>query len=127
MRGNVVVAAAVFAAGVVIAALVIVLGLRSVVNGATDRLDAAVKAHGRSVERGGEQAGAPIRSGLDDLAAAMNRHGKSVQDAGERIAHPQLPADYTIRLQGPVAVQQPLTVRGPAEDGALPINARIAK
>ena len=46
---------------------------------------------------------------------------------------PQLPDNYNVRFQGPVTVQgsvglpQPLTVRGPADDGALPVNAKLGK
>jgi hypothetical protein len=141
MRGNVVTAAAVFGAALVVSSLLLVLGLRWVVGGAADRLDAAVQAHGRSVERAGDAAGAPIRGGLNDMgkqmADAFDRHGQAlgpaIEHAGDKISHPQLPDNYNVRLQGPVTVQgsvglpQPLTVRGPADDGALPVNAKIGK
>ena len=127
MKGNVVVAAAVFGAAMVLSSLLLVLGVRSAVNGAVTRLDAAAQAHGRAVERAGGQAGAPIDAGLKDLAAAFDRHGQAIEHAGDKISHPQIPGDYTIRLQGPVAVQQPLTVRGPNADGALPVNAKLGK
>jgi hypothetical protein len=127
MRGNVVIAAIIFAAGLVVAAMVVVFGVHWVVDGAAGRLEAAAAGHAKSVERAGELAGAPINRGLDSLSGAIGTHGKSVETAGERISRPTIPADYTIRLQGPVAVQQPMIIRGPAEDGALPVNAKIGK
>jgi len=30
-------------------------------------------------------------------------------------------------LQGPVTVEQPLIIRGTRDDGALPVNAKLAK
>lgn len=141
MRGNVVTAAAVFGAALLLSSLLLVLGIRWVVDGAVARLDPTIQAHGRSVERAGEAAGGPIRGGLNDmgrqLAEAVDRHGAAlgpaIEHAGDKISQPKVPENYNIRLQGPVTVQgsvglpQPLTVRGQADDGALPVNAKIGK
>src|SRR3954453_8441990 len=45
MRGNVVTAAAVFGAALLLSSLLLVLGIRWAVNGAVDRLDGTVQAH----------------------------------------------------------------------------------
>lgn len=127
MRGNVVVAAAVFAAGLVISSLVLVFGIRWTLNGAAGRLETAISAHGRSVEQAGVNAGGPIKASLEDVAGAFDRHGKAVEQAGKTISLPQIPSDYTIRLQGPVALREPVLIRGPAKDGALPVNAVLGK
>lgn len=119
MRGNIVLAAAVFAIGLVVASGVLVLGGRWVADRETARLAAAITTHAQSTERAGQQAGLPIRGALEDLVPALDRHGKSVEQAGDKVSRPQ--------LQGPVTVAQPLTIRGPVNDGSVSINARIAK
>jgi hypothetical protein len=115
MRGNVVLAAAVFAIGVVVASVVLVLGGRMVADRAMTRFETAVEDHAKSVER----AGVPINAGLRDVAGAFDRPAAAIDRAGERISHPQ--------LQGPVTVDQPLLIRGVRDDGALPVNAKLAK
>ena len=127
MKGNVVTAAAVFGAAMLLSCTLLVFGFRWVANGAAAPLDESIQAHGRAVERAGGQAGAPIDAGLKDLATAFDRHGQAVEHAGDKISHPQIPVDYRIKIQDPLAVQQPLTIRGTSTDGALPVNAKLGK
>jgi hypothetical protein len=121
MRGNVVVAAVVFAGGLLLSSLLVVWGVGEALDRGMARFERAVHGHGRSVEQGGERAGAPIQQALKDVSAAMGRHGESVQQAGDKIAHPQ------IRMQDPIAVQQPVIIRGPTNDGALPVKAELGR
>lgn len=100
MRGNVIVAAVVFGAAMIVSCLVLVFGLRWVANGATSRFEAAVAAHGRAVEHAGANAGAPISASLKDVAGAFDRPAQSIEHAGDKISHPQIPGDYTLRLHG---------------------------
>jgi len=141
MRGNVVVAAIVFGVALVLSSVILVFGIRTAANRAMLRFEAAVTEHGKAVERGGERAGEPIKSGLAGIPPALSgippalagippafdRHGQSLEKSGERIAHPQIPTNLSIRMEGTVPVPQPLRVEGPADDGALPVNARLAK
>jgi hypothetical protein len=121
MRGNVVVAAVVFAVGLLLSSLLLVWGVGVALDRGMTRFERAVQSHGRSVEEGGERAGAPIHQALKDVSVAMGRHGESVQQAGEKIAHPQ------VKMQGPIAVQQPVMIRGPTNDGALPVKAELGR
>ena len=54
MKGNIVLAAAVFAAGVIIASIILIFGIQSALNDAMLHLDASVQTHAKSVERAGE-------------------------------------------------------------------------
>lgn len=54
MKGNIVLAAAVFAAGIIIASIILVFGIQSALNDAMLHLDASVRTHAKSVERAGE-------------------------------------------------------------------------
>ena len=54
MKGNIVLAAAVFAAGVIIASTILVFGIQSALNDAMLHLEASVQTHAKSVERAGE-------------------------------------------------------------------------
>lgn len=121
MKGNIVLAAAVFAAGVIIASIILVLGIQSALNDAMLHLDASVLTHAKSVEQAGAAAGVPIREAVVGLTNTVGKHAESVEQAGETISRLQL----TIR--GPVNIAQPIRIEGPRKDGSLPVNARIAK
>ena len=121
MRGNVVVAAVVFAVGLLLASGLIVWGVGTALDRGMSRFERAVQSHGRSVEAGGERAGVPIHQALKDVSGAMERHAGSVQQAGEKISQPQ------VRMQDPIAVRQPIIIRGPTDDGALPVKAELGK
>lgn len=144
MKGNIVLAAAVFAAGIIIASIILVLGIQSALNDAMLHLDASVRSHAKSVEQAGAAAGAPIREAVVGLTKAVGKHAESVEQAGETISRLQLtikePVDIAqpIRIEGPlqdgslpvkgsVNVAQPIRIQGPGEDGSLPVRARIGK
>ena len=121
MKGNIVLAAAVFAAGVVIASIILVFGVQSALNDAMLHLDASVRSHAKSVEQAGAAAGVPIREAVVGLTDAVGKHASSVERAGETISRLHL------TIKGPVDIAQPVRIEGPREDGSLPVNARIAK
>ena len=144
MKGNIVLAAAVFASGIIIASIILVFGIQSALNHAMLQIDASVRAHGKSVEKAGAMAGMPIREAIDSLSARVNQHATAVERAGKTISHLQLtvknPVDIAqpIRIQGSrqdgslpvkglVNVAQPIRIQGPREDGSLPVRARIGK
>ena len=127
MRGNVVLAAAIFGAALVISIVILVFGIMSAAEEAMRRFEAAVADHARSIEKAGERTGGPISASLSALPPALERHGQSVEKAGEKIAHPDIPTNLSIRMEGTVPVPQPLQIQGPAAEGALPVNARLAK
>jgi hypothetical protein len=104
MRGNVVVAAVVFAAGMVVASLVLVLGIRLVADSALQRLDGSIQAHGQRVERSGVAAGVPIHDALSGLTVAMDKTAGSIQRAGDVISRP------VVAVKGPVDVAQPIRI-----------------
>jgi hypothetical protein len=110
MKGNIVLAAAVFAVGIIFASIILVLGIQSALNDAMLKLDASVRTHAKSVEQAGAAAGGPIR------AAAQ-----SVEQAGKTISRLQ------ITVKGPVDIAQPIQIEGPRQDGSLSVNARLAK
>jgi len=121
MKGNIVLAAAIFAAGIVIASIILVSGVHSALNDVTPRLDASIRTHAKSVEQAGAAAGVPILKGLGSLSAAVGKHAGSVEQAGETISHPQ------VLMKGPVELGQPVRIEGPLKDGTLPVTARLAK
>ena len=127
MRGNIVIAAAVFGSALLLSSLLLLLGIGHVADRSVNRIEAAFRGHGEAIERAGDHAGVPIRASLDGVAAAFDRHARSVEHAGDAISHPAIPNNYDIKLQGPVTVQQPLLIRGPEREGALPVNARVGK
>ncbi|HEY2587021.1 MAG TPA: hypothetical protein VGI81_14845 [Tepidisphaeraceae bacterium] len=127
MRGNIVTAATVFGIFVLVSSLVLVFGIRHVAYKTAAQIDAAVNVHAQAVERAGQNAGAPIRDSLETLSATFDRHAHAVEHAGDQIAHPAIPKDYVIQLRGPVAIQQPMVIRGPTQDGSLPVNAVVGK
>lgn len=110
MKGNIVLAAAVFTAGVIIASIILVFGIQSALNDAMLYLDASVQTHAKSVERAGET--------ISRLQLTI----KSPVD----IAQP-LRIEGT-RKDGSVLVNaQPLRVEGTHKDGSVLVKARIAK
>ena len=117
MRGNVVVAAAVFGVAVIVASLVLVIGLARV----GQQFDESVRAHAAATQGAGNQVGRSAQDGFGALVRAVEQHGQAVVRSGETISKPN------IRIESPVAIEQPVTVRGPRDDGGLPINARIQK
>ena len=52
---------------------------------------------------------------------AVEAHAISVRDAGRTIASPQ------IRVVDPMPIREPVKIRGIKDDGALPIEAKVAK
>src|SRR3712207_1221033 len=96
IRGHAVLDAAIFGPALVLSSVIPVFGIRSAVDGAMQRFQAAVADHARSVERGGERAGGPISASLAGLPPALDRHGRSVEKAGEKIAHPDIPTSLSI-------------------------------
>ena len=121
MKGNIVLAAAVFAAGIIIASIILVLGIQSALNDAMLHLDASVRTHAKSVEQAGAAAGVPIRAAVVGLTNTVGKHAESVEQAGETISRLQ------ITIKGPVDIAQPIRIEGPGQDGSLPVNARLAK
>ncbi len=121
MKGNIVLAAAVFAAGVIIASIILVFGVQSALNDAMHHLDASIRTHAKAVEQAGAGAGVPIREAVVGLTNAVGKHAGAVERAGENISRLQL------TVKGPVDVAQPIRIKGPGSDGSLPVNARIAK
>lgn len=91
-----------FVLGCALLALGIWLGL----DHAARRLGGTIHDHGAAVDR---------------VSGVMQQHGKAIVEAGGTIAHPE------IRIVDDVPIKQPVQVRGPAEDGALPVDARLAK
>lgn len=110
MKGNIVLAAAVFAAGIILASIILVLGIQSALNDAMLHLDASVRTHAKSVEQAGAAVGVPIRAAAE-----------SVEQVGKTISRLQ------ITIKGPLDIAQPIRIKGPRQDGSLPVNARLAK
>ena len=108
MRGNVILAAAVFGAAMVAAAALIVFGL----DRAMDRFEAAVTRHGEAVMNAGINIRRGTGDGLQDVATAVDA-------AGQRIARPQ------IEMRGPVDVRQPVKIEGTGDGGSLPVEATV--
>lgn len=130
MKGNIVLAAAVFASGIVIASIILVFGIQSTLNNA--------------VEKAGAMAGVPIREAIVSLTASVGKHAAAVEQAGKTISHLQLTVknpvdvaqpiriegsrqDGSLSVKGLVNVAQPIRIQGPREDGSLPVRARIGK
>lgn len=114
MKGNVVLASAIFASGIIIASIILVLGVKSALNDAMLHLDATVRTHAKSVEQAGSAVGAPIRSAAVGLT-------KTIEQADENVYSLQM------TIKDPLKIAQPIQVKGPRQDGSLPVNARLAK
>ncbi|HEX8914502.1 MAG TPA: hypothetical protein VF796_19290 [Humisphaera sp.] len=121
MKGNVVVAAVIFALGPVGAAGIFVWGLRAAATDLGVRIESAVGGHGKSVERAGSAAGEPIRDALGGVQGSVDRHAASLEKTGGQIARP------VIDLKGPLILRQPVQIEGTAPEGALKVDARLAK
>jgi hypothetical protein len=122
MRGNIVMAAAVLALGVVLGAGVLVFGFRWALAGAADRLNVSVERHGEMTQRGAERAGQPIQAALDQLATRVAEHSRAITDAGRTIGH------ATVKLDGPVPIVDhlPIRVQGTrGDDHSLPVDVQI--
>lgn len=122
MRGNIVLAAAVFGLGVILGCAVLVLGARWALAGAADRLAAAVERHGDQTRSAGERAGQPIEAGMDRLGERVAKHAAAVEESGRAIAAAR------VTLLGPVSVidQEPIRVRGiRGADGSLPVDVEL--
>jgi hypothetical protein len=102
-NSNLVVAAVVLGVCLVLAAGVFVGGMWLALDHAAARLGADVRDAGQTVHSGG-----------DGIAGAIN-------NAGQTIGHAQ------VMIGGPLVIREPLKVRGVADDGSMPIDARIAK
>jgi hypothetical protein len=128
MRGNIVVAAAVFGGSLIVASLILVFGVRWAADGAMVRFESAVAGHGRSVEQGGLAAGTQVKEGvagmsnnIAGLSVAVGRHAESLERAGNVLARP------VIGVKGPVSLAQPLRVEGTGDGGVLPVEPRVIK
>lgn len=121
MKGNIVLAATVFAVGIIIASIILISGVKSALNDAMLRLDTSVRTHANSVEQAGAQAGVPVQKAVVGLSDAVGKHAGAVERAGKTISRLQ------ITVNGPVDVAQPVRIKGLREDGSLPVNVRLAK
>jgi hypothetical protein len=152
MRRNLTTVASIFGAAMVVSSVVLVGGAWLIVDRAAGRFEAAMRDHGRHTERAGEHAGDQIGRPMTaltgvverhaksvetageaigrpagTLATVMEGHAKSVEHAGETISKPQIPTHLSIDMNGAVKVAEPLEVKGPYDDGSLPVKATIGK
>lgn len=150
MKGNVVVAAAVFGLGLIIAGGVLVLGAKWVTDDAVARVEAAARVHAQSVERAGAAAGVPIRDAMAGLTATVDKHAAAVERAGDATVEPirtgfagiaegvgthakavakagDSISRPVVSIKDPINVGQPIMIQGRNEDGSLSVNARIGK
>jgi hypothetical protein len=56
---------------------------------------------------------------IGGLSSSVSNHSRAVERAGDTIAQPR------IELLNAVEVRQPVTIRGPGEDGTLPVQPRL--
>ena len=135
----------ILAVGLVAAAAVAAGGFWFAMDRAAGRISDAVANHARSVDSASErigQAGNQIGRAADQIgtaaaqvgnaAAAVDRSGEKIHQAIEGHAGQlKSSADELSKLQitltGPVEVKQPVIIRGPANDGSLPVDAKIGK
>ena len=150
MKGNVVVAAAVFAVGLIVAGGVLVLGAKWVTDDAVGRVEAAARLHAQSVERAGAAAGVPIRDAMTNLTVAVDKHAGSVEKGGAAAGEPirdglaglgKIVTQHAgsiekagdsisrpvVNIKDPINVGQPIMIQGRNEDGSLPVKATIGK
>jgi hypothetical protein len=124
MRGNIVLAAAVFAVGVVLGAGVLVLGFRWALTDAADHLNVAIEKHGEMTQRGAERAGQPIQAALDQVATRVAEHAGAIKEAGQTIGHSKVKIDGAV----PILDQVPIRVQGTrGDDRSLPVDVQIQK
>jgi hypothetical protein len=110
-------AAALVGGGLVLGGLALAIGIYLAADRLAGRLEIGVTNHGAMVR----DAGARVAEGLEKTSAAVQNHGDAVAKAGERIAKAE------IRVVDPLPIQQPVTVKGVAADGAMPVNAKVGK
>ena len=129
MRGNVVVAAVVFAVGMVVAAAVGVAGVRWVALDAMGRFERSVREHGGRVEAAGQNAGTPIGRSVQDLSGSMVKLAASVEHAGADVSRPLVKLDGPIAVREPLMIRagEPLKIRGIEDDGGVPVSATLGK
>ena len=91
----------------VLAGTIMALGFWLAFDRAMDRFERTVTDHAAAVRDSGHTIGPPV--------------AQAVVAAGERIARPE------IRVVDPLPIKEPVKIRGIKDDGALPIEAKIAK
>ncbi len=121
MKGNIVLAATVFAAGIIIASIILISGVKSALNDAMLHLDTSVRTYTKSVEQAAAATRLPIQEAAGDLLDAIGKHAGAVERAGKTISRLQ------ITVNGPVDIAQPVRIKGLREDGSLSVNVRLAK
>jgi hypothetical protein len=122
MRGNIVLAAAVFGLAVVLGCGVLVLGFRWAFAGAAETLAASIDRHGELTRSAGERAGQPIEAALTELAGRVDKHSLAVAEAGRTIATPR------VTLLGPVPIvdHEPIRIQGTrGDDRSLPVDVQL--
>jgi hypothetical protein len=95
-------------------ALTLVCGLKWAFASAADRVASAINTHAAAVRDAGYNVGPPISRSIGELNEHVDRHAAVLRE-------PRL------TFVNPVAVQQPVTIQGPHQDGALPVHALIGK
>ena len=121
MKGNIVLAAAVFAAGIIIASIILIFGIKSALNDTLLHLDTSIRTHAQSVEQAGAAAGVPIQKAVVGLTNAVAKHAGAVERAGKTISR------LHVTVNGPLELAQPVRIKGIREDGSVSVNARLAK
>jgi hypothetical protein len=119
MRGHIVWAAAVLGLCFIQGGGLMAAGIWMAMDRAAGRLEATLQAHARSTEQAGAAAGVPVREAVLELTAATEKHAGAIERSGKLISLP------VVKIQSPIAVEQPVRIMGPRDDGALPVNARV--
>lgn len=99
--------AAVLGVCLILAGTIMALGFWLAFDRAMGRFERAVEGHAASVRDAAGAIGPPV--------------AQSVAAAGERIARPE------IRVIDPLPIKEPVKIRGIQDDGALPVDATLAK
>jgi hypothetical protein len=123
MRDNIVLAAAVFGIALVLSCMILVLGIGRSMENAGARIAEAVARHGELTHQAGLEVGPSIQSGLDGLNLTVREHARAVQSAGQSIARPSV----TMRGPVPIVGHEPLRIRGPGADPALPVDVELGQ
>lgn len=103
----VVVAALLFAAGLIGAALIIRDGLKLASQSLAASIDKHADVMSRSLPDAGEAAGKPISEAVDQMSKRLQRP--------------------VLKIESPLDLKQPVRIEGPREDGSLPVNATVGK
>lgn len=149
MRGNIVVAAAIFGVALVLACVILVIGVGRSIDRAGAQVAESIVRHGvqtyQAGEQVGQQLGPPLQAGLEGLnvnvkehAQAMHSAGQAIQSAGKSIESAgQTVATPTVTIRGavpitaqqpvPISAPQPLPVRGVGEGGSLPVDVELGQ